>query len=315
MTSKRHLPFFAILLAFAFGQISALAHAQAPRKLRVAVLDFDYAAVWAQTSALFGSSIDVGRGISDLLTTDLMKDGTFSVVRQEDLEKSMAEQDFSDSDRNDPASAAKLGRLLGADAIIIGAVTQFDTGDQTDNSAADQPVLKTHFRVEARIINVDSGQIQGVAEGAGESSGSSTVLSGGWHGWASGNVNFASNDFQQTVMGKAIKSAVDQLSVNLAANAPKVLRTVTNLEGVVASVDGSQVILNIGTGAGIMSGDLLEVFRIAKEIKDPATGEVIRRITSTVGIVKATDVDAKSAVCTVVSGSGFQEGDHVHAAQ
>jgi hypothetical protein len=53
------------------------------------------------------------------------------------------------------------------------------------------------------------------------------------------------------------------------------------------------------------------VLRVAKEIKDPTTGNVLRRLTTTVGVVKATDVDDVSAICTPVSGSGFQAGDRV----
>jgi hypothetical protein len=161
---------------------------------------------------------------------------------------------------------------------------------------------------------VDTGQTQCRAEGIGEASGAATVFLGGWEGWASGNVDFASTDFQQTVMGKAIKSAVDELSRNLILNASKSLRTAPKLEGVVAAVDGGQVVLNIGSGAGVMPGDLLEVFRLTNVIKDPSTGEIIRQLTSTVGVIKATDVDSKSSVCIVVSGFGFQEGDHVRAA-
>src|SRR5258705_7848463 len=37
------------------------------RKKRVAVFDFDYATVRSGIAALFGSDIDVGKGISDLL--------------------------------------------------------------------------------------------------------------------------------------------------------------------------------------------------------------------------------------------------------
>jgi curli biogenesis system outer membrane secretion channel CsgG len=315
MISKRPLTSFAFLLALAYGLMLAPANAQAPRKLRVAVLDLDYTAVQSETSALYGSSIDVGRGIGDLLTTDLTKDATFSVIGQEDLQRSMDEEGFSDAERGDPATAVKLGKLLHADAIIVGAVTQFDIGSQNNDSGAASPDSKSQVRIEARIIDVDTGQIQGVAEGAGESSGSPTILSGGWHGWARSNVNFASSDFQQTVMGKAVKAAVDQLSGNLIVNASKALQSAAKSEGLVAAFDGGQVILNIGTGAGVMPGDLLEAFRVTKEVKDPSTGEVIRHLTTSVGVVKATEVDARSSVCTIVSGSGFQEGDHVRAAQ
>jgi hypothetical protein len=86
---------------------------------------------------------------------------------------------------------------------------------------------------------------------------------------------------------------------------------IIHVEGLVAAVDGGQIVLNVGSKAGVNVGDQLVVARVTKEIKDPSTGAVIRRLTTTVGIVKATDVDESSAVCTPVSGSGFKIGDTV----
>jgi hypothetical protein len=91
--------------------------------------------------------------------------------------------------------------------------------------------------------------------------------------------------------------------------------TAVKIDGVVAAVDGGQIILNLGSDAGVKIGDQFEIIRVTKEIKDPSTGEVIRRLTTTIGFVKATDVDAKSSVCVPVSGAGFQEGDHVRTPQ
>ena len=51
--------------------------------------------------------------------------------------------------------------------------------------------------------------------------------------------------------------------------------------------------------------------RVTKEIKDPATGAVIRRLSTNIGVVKATDVDDGSSVCEAVSGTGFKTGDAV----
>jgi len=52
--------------------------AQAPtgRKKRVAVFDFDYATVKTNSAALFGTDIDIGKGIADLLVKNLVTDGT-----------------------------------------------------------------------------------------------------------------------------------------------------------------------------------------------------------------------------------------------
>ena len=52
-----------------------------------------------------------------------------------------------------------------------------------------------------------------------------------------------------------------------------------------------------------------KIERITKEIKDPSTGQVIRRMSSPVGVIRLTDVDEISAVGAVVSGTGFKVGD------
>jgi len=75
------------------------------------------------------------------------------------------------------------------------------------------------------------------------------------------------------------------------------------------AVDGGQIVLNVGGKAGLKVGDQLNVERVTREIKDPATGQVIRRMTSPVGIIRLTDVDPVSAVGTIVSGSDFKVGD------
>ena len=329
MTFKKFTPILALLLAIAAGIVERPASAQtAPKhKPRIAVLDFDYATVMSSSSAMFGSNVDIGKGITDLLVTGLVKDGTFSIIERKALDKIMAEQNFSNSERADPASAARLGKLLGVDAIIVGSITQFGNETKKTNvgggggnwggyglGGIGHSNSKANVGVTARIVNVDTGEILGVAEGAGQSARSSTSLLGGggsWRGFGNGNVDFGSSNFQETIIGEAVKIAVDKLTADVVSNAPRVgVRTIT-VDGLVAAVDGGQVILNVGRKGGVNVGDQLEVVRVTKEIKDPSTGAVIRRLTSTIGIIRATDVDDASAVCTPVSGSGFQTGDRV----
>jgi len=76
-------------------------------------------------------------------------------------------------------------------------------------------------------------------------------------------------------------------------------------------VDGGQVILNVGAKSGVKVGDQLNVERVTKEIKDPSTGQVLRRLSTPVGVVKVTDVDDVSSIATAVSGTGFKVGDAV----
>jgi curli biogenesis system outer membrane secretion channel CsgG len=329
MKMKFSVPVLAVLLATAASLAVQPAGAQAPsgRRPRIAVMDFDYATVQSYSSAMFGTNVDVGKGIADLLVTDLVKNGSFSIIERKALDKIMAEQNFSNSNRADPASAAKLGKLLGVDAILVGSITQFGNETKKTNlggaggnwggyglGGIGHSKSKANVGINARLVNVDTGEIIAVAEGMGESSRSSTSLLGGggnWHGFGGGNADFGSSDFQQTIIGESVKIAVDKLTLDLVSNAPKVgVRTIT-VEGMVASVDGGEIVLNVGKRAGLKAGDQLLVVRVGKEIKDPETGAVIRRLTTSIGVIRATDVDDSSAVCTPVSGSGFKVGDRV----
>jgi curli biogenesis system outer membrane secretion channel CsgG len=317
----------AFLLVTLAQTIPASSQDAPKRRPRIAVLDFDYGTVQTASAALFGTNVDVGKGIVDLLVTGLVKDGTYSIIERKALDKILAEQNFSNSDRADPSSAAKIGKLLGVDAIIEGSITEFGNETKKTNLGGGggnwhgfgvggfgHSNSKANVAITARIINIDTGEILAAADGQGQSARSSTSMLGGggnWHGWGGGNADFGSSDFQQTIIGEATKAAVDQLTTNLVSDAGKVgVRTVI-VEGVVAAVDGGQVILNVGARAGIKVGDQLQVLRVTKEIKDPSTGNVLRRLTTTVGTIRATDVDDVSAICAPVSGTDFKAGDRV----
>src|SRR5882724_4288775 len=261
----------------------------APRKKRVAVIDFDYATVHSGISALFGQDVDVGKGITDLLVTFLVKDGTYSVIERKALDKIMQEQNFSNSDRANPTSAAKLGNVGRKKSKAIVAIT-------------------------ARLVDVDTGEIVGVAEGKGESQRESTTLLGagaGSKGFGAGNADFTTSDFQNTILGEAVKAAVQQTSTEVIADKEKLVTRTVMVDGLVAAVDSGQIVLNVGSKAGVKVGDQLSVERVSKEIKDPSTGKVIRRLASQVGIIRVTDVDDISAVATAVTGNGFKTGDVV----
>ena len=329
MKAFRIIPASVAGLALLAALVALPAHAQmaGKRRPRIAVMDFDYATVQTTSAALFGTNVDIGKGIVDLLVTGLVKDGSYSVIERKALDKLMAEQNFSNSNRADPASAARIGKLLGVDAIVVGSITQFGNETKKTNLGGaggnwhgiglgnvGHSNSKANVGITARVVDVDTGEILGVAEGAGQSARSSNSLLGGggnWHGFGGGNADFGSSDFQNTIIGEATKLAVNQLTANLVADAPKVsVRSIT-VEGLVAAVDSGQIILNVGGKAGVKVGDQFDVMRVTKEIKDPATGTVLRRLSTAVGVVKATDVDDVSAICAPVSGSGFKIGDKV----
>ena len=296
-----------------------------PRKKRVAIIDFEYGTVRTAVAGLFGTDVDVGRGICDLLVKHLVNDGSYTVIERRMLDKILAEQNFSTSDRANPATAAKIGKILGLDAIIVGSITQFGGETQQTNvggvGGARGPFgiggfghkkTKAIVSIDARLIDVDTAEILAVADGKGESKRESTSLLGGggsWGGFGAGAVDFGSKNFQETIIGEAVKAAVEQLSTNVIAAKGKLQARTVVVEGLVAAVDAGSVVLNVGAKAGLKVGDQLSIERVAKEIADPATGKVIRRMTSKIGVIQVTDVDDVSAVAKIVSGSGFKVGD------
>jgi len=152
----------------------ALAQDAAPAaaKKRVAVMNFDYGTVRSYVSSIFGSDQDVGKGISDLLVQKLVQDGRYSVIERNALDKILSEQNFSNSDRADAATAAKIGKVLGVDAIIIGSITQFGRDDQHTNvggggyglgkfglGGVGTSKAKAVVGISARMVNTSTGEI------------------------------------------------------------------------------------------------------------------------------------------------------------
>ncbi len=284
------------------------------QKRRVAVLNFDYSTVQSYVNALFGGNNDVGKGIADLLVEKMVKGNVYSVVERKALDKIMAEQNLSNSDRTDPNTAAKLGRILGVDAIVVGSITQFGRDDKQSNigggaiggitskygiGGVGKKSSKAVVVLSARLISTDTAEILAVASGKGESARSGTALlgaGGSSAGAAGGAYDMKSSNFADTILGEAVTAAVDGLSKDLDGNAQRLPIRKVVLDGLVADVSGDTIVINIGSKVGVKVGDVLQVKRIGREIRDPATGKVIRRDEKSMGQLTVTEVDELSAV-------------------
>jgi curli biogenesis system outer membrane secretion channel CsgG len=298
-------------------------------KKRVAVLDFDYATVRSSVAAIWGTDRDVGKGVADLLVEKLVQGGVYTVVERKAIDKVLAEQNFSVSDRVDPTTAAKIGRILGVDAIIIGSITQFGRDDKATTlgglgsiggryglGGVQRREAKAVVEVTARMISTDTAEILAVGHGQGQStrSGTSLLGAGGSSGGAgAGAYDMTSKNFAATLIGEAVHKAVGQLSQELEAGASKLPARVVQVNGLIADVSGNTVILNVGSRAGVKVGDRLQVRRKIREVRDPATGKVIRALEDTIGQVVITEVDEVSAVGTYTGSTPPKVGDAVRS--
>lgn len=310
MLRKTTSSLIALLL---FVGLSLTAHAQ--QKKRIAILDFDYATVYSDVGYIFGSNIDVGKGIADLLVTKLVQGGQYSVIERKQLDKILAEQNLGASGRVDEATAARIGKILGVDALIMGSIHTFGRDDKSKGSGGgvNVPVpifggvklgskkAKAIVGINFRMVAADTAEIFSAGDARGESKreGASIQATGGIKGvYTDGAVGMDSSNFAETIIGEAVYDCVNKLAAQLeekAASLPARTAAAVKSEGTIADVSGNTVIINIGRNAGLKKGDRLEVKRVSREVKDPDTGKVLRVVADKVGEVVLTDVDETSA--------------------
>ena len=295
-----------------FLTISASAEAQ---KKRVAVMNFDYATVQTDVQAIFGTNKDIGAGITDLLVDKLVSDGVFSVIERKELDKIIKEQNFSNSDRADASSAAKIARILGVDAMIIGSITQFGRDDHSTKIGGGAVggltgrfgiggIKKTEanaiVQITARIIDTSTAEILASASGKGESQRKGTGLVGaGGNAWNEGGagIDMKASNFANTIIGEATNKAVEDLGAKLDAKATTLPTVTVQVSGVIAdAADDGTLIINVGSKSGLKVGDKLTVKHPVRPIKDPTTGKTLRMIEDTLGTMVVTQVDEGSAV-------------------
>ncbi|MFN8009984.1 MAG: CsgG/HfaB family protein [Holophagaceae bacterium] len=176
----------AALLAFA---VPASAQVEKSKRPRVAVLEFPAAKNayegWHWWGDSHVSETKTASVIQDLFVTELSEAGSGKIrlIDREALEKIRAEINFGQSGEVDPATAVKVGKLLGVKYMVTGKITRFamkkggfSTGwltglgvaRVTGNAAlgavaGDVKVGKTEFsgRLDARVIDVETGEIIG----------------------------------------------------------------------------------------------------------------------------------------------------------
>jgi curli biogenesis system outer membrane secretion channel CsgG len=320
------------LLGVTFLMLALVPAGWAQNKKRVAVLDFDYATVRSSVAAIFGGDADVGKGIADLMVTRLVNDGVYSVIERKALDKIINEQNFSNSDRANPDTAAKIGRVLGVEAIIVGSITQFGRDDKSLGvgggalggvtgrfglGGVGKRQAKAVVGINARMVNTETGEILAVAEGKGESKRSGLLLggAGGSYGGAGGGaVDMSSHNFADTILGEAVGQAVSDVAKQLDDKAASLPTQVLQISGLVADVSGNTLVLNVGSKAGVKVGDHLGVFRQGRQIKDPATGKVLKTIVTKLGDVAITEVEDTSSTGTY-TGETPKVGDAVRNSQ
>jgi TolB-like protein len=105
-----------VLPAVAILALPAIAHAQADTRPIVAILSFDNNSIGAGRQDYEG----IGKGIQETLIADMAANGKIRLVDRERIQRVLDEQHLAKSGSVDPATAVRVGKILGAQYAIYG---------------------------------------------------------------------------------------------------------------------------------------------------------------------------------------------------
>lgn len=261
-------------------------------KKRVAVIKF-------QDKSAYGRG-RLGGAVQDIMMTELQKSGLFILVsRGTDMDLVLDEQDLAKSGSIKAGTGAQAGQVLGLNAIVTGAISQFGVKQKSATYLVGASKTQTaEATVDVRVIDATTGQVIYAESGNGVYEESSTQVLG--MGGTKG--------YDETMEGKALRAAISKFIDNLISRVESI-----EWSGKVAAVDGDEVTVNAGRKTGLAVGTRMRVYGEGREVFDPDTKVSLgRKPGKEKGEIAVADFFGEdAAVCRKISGQGFAVNDVV----
>jgi len=265
----------------------------AQARIKIAIWEFDNNAAhtywyWDRLGPAARNLIDTAFSENKLLSNK------FSVIERDKLNLVLKEQHLGQSGAVDPATAARVGKILGVKYIILGGIDKFNV----DNTKAGLGrlgvggnLMQSNATVSLRIVDSTT------AERVISISGDGQVKKGG------GFVKDASysKDAEWGIASETIDAAAKEVVKKLTSG--DYLARVSNaavpgglIEGKVIKVEGNQAYINLGSSSGIKMGDKFTVFNIGEALIDPDTGAKLGASEKQIGAGSVVELQDKFAV-------------------
>ena len=243
------------------AQKIALAPRKRILKRKIAIGRFTNETRYGKTFLRDGDSDPLGKQASDMLANRLVSSKKFLVFERPDINKIKREQ-----------GVIKESNLIGVDALILGAVTEF--GRSTTGKAGFLSATKkqtARAKVEIRMVDVRTGHVFFSASGSGEAITESGEVAG-----------FGSRaDYDATLNDKAIGAAIsDLLNSVISKLDERIWRTD------ILRIKGSEIVIAGGKRQGIKVGDVLSMMREGEKVKSKQTGFEISLPATKVGEIR-----------------------------
>jgi curli biogenesis system outer membrane secretion channel CsgG len=193
------------------------------KRPRIAVMDFEFSSIgnewapWLQTNV---------KAVNEILVNKLVDGGHFAVIERTKLDQIIQEQNLGQTGRLDTSSAAKIGRVLGVQTIIIGSVTEFNIDKQSQGinlpmfGSIGGGKTTANVKINMRAIDTKTGEILYTAQGVGSSNHGNNSIE--FRGLSMGN---NSSNQELKLLSAATADAVEQIATKINTNPSKVIDT------------------------------------------------------------------------------------------
>jgi len=275
--------------------------AEAGHKKIVAVSSFE-------NKTTYSGQQNLGDGMADQLTDALMQSGQFVVLERQTLGDVFEEQDLAQTGRMAKSKSARTGKATSAQVLVKGTVTEFEEQSGGSGTGVKLPFGvslggkkgEAHVGVIIRLIDTTTGQVLDSQRVEGK------AKSGGFKlGLDIGGVDFGTDSFKKTPLGKAMQIAIDNAVAFIAAKLKDI-----PFQGSVIKASGSDVYISAGERTGAAVGDTFAVYSVGEELIDPDTGELLGSEEEKIGTVKIYSVSEKYSKAKVTDGgTGIKKGD------
>lgn len=249
--------------------------------------------------------LSLGTGMADQLADALIQSGKFVVIERQTLEDVVAEQDIAASGRAAVSKVAQTGKLIPAQILIKGTVTEFDaqtskgdTGISFSGVSLGSSKSSAHVAVILRIIDSTTGQVLDSVRVEGEAKAGGMKIGLGIKG-----VDIGTEGFKKTPLGKATQIAIDNAVVKIAEKLEKI-----PFEGRIIKSENGVIYTNIGHRNGADVGSVFSVYSLGEEVVDPETGESLGSERTKAGSIKITSLEEKFSKAAADAGGNFQAG-------
>jgi curli biogenesis system outer membrane secretion channel CsgG len=321
MTSVRSS--LALLLAVALAPDLATAQQPGTQKARVAVMDLSGSALKMQqaTSGLGGgmpgmqqtttialpAPAEFARGLTEMLSTVLVKTGRFVVLERAAMQQLDQEQALAAAGKTTKETGARTGAILGAQLMITGDITGFaysksSIGGKMTNVLKGLSVSSERVTagviIDLRLVDPSTSELIFSAKGEGKASqtGVGADLTKGDKSWSGGGST-------STPLGLASREALDEAVKALLKGMPKIAWT-----GRVIDVREGVVYVNATAADGMRAGLQLLVFEQQPALVDPETGKSLGAPERQVGTIVIDKVLEKFSTAKVTVGDGIARG-------